>query len=162
MNFLRIPREKRKPTSYQVLRINDIPTTTSLSEVLAKASHYCMNILGIQRVADYNAKRLGSTLNVYVETEGSAEDLACLELDYNDDGVPKAMYSVDFLLDRAAIMNSQDPHRYTGIPLSIMTKDLQKFELHESKTNYLILLLSYFKRRGTLTGIRLNYDPKRL
>lgn len=122
-----------------MLRIDDIPTTTSLNEVLAKASPYCGNILGIQRVKDYNAKRLGSTLYVYVVTEGSAEDLVSLELDYADDGVPKAMYSVGYL-----------PGRYSGIPLSIMIKDLQKLELHESKTNYLILLISYFERRGKL------------
>lgn len=148
------------PSPYYILRVDQIPSSVTLYQLLSRISSYSRHIVGIARTADYHAKRLGRTIFFYCTSIIDARFISQTFIDFVDDGRDaQACVIADSVLGRASVTHLAMENRYHQVPVTVHIKGLERQV--EGSTFYLMKILPRFEVNGTVTALRLNYDVRR-
>ena len=142
---------------FTIVQVSPVPESYELSQVLLEITPYVKDALGIMRVADYKAKRLGETVYLYFANEQSAQYLESIRLDINNVTITPLI--VPMKKGRAVVTDRQFNNSLHGVPITIILKELERQQ--EAPIYYLLELVRYFEKKGITTGVRLGYDEKR-
>jgi hypothetical protein len=142
---------------YSIIQIAPIPETFTLSQVLLEITPYVKDAIGIMRVADYKAKRLGETVFVYFPFKQSAQYLETIKLEINNASISPV--HVLMKTGRATFIDKDFTSSFHGVPITVMLKGLARKQ--EAPIYYLMELARYLEKKGVITGMRLGYDGKR-
>ena len=142
---------------FTVVQIAPVPETYTISQVLLEITPYVKDAIGIMRVADYKAKRLGETVFVYFPFKQSAQYLETIKLNINNNIITPI--EVPMKVGRATFIDKDFSTSFHGVPITVILKSLERKQ--EAPIYYLLELSRYFEKKGVVTGMRLNYDAKR-
>lgn len=142
---------------YTIVQISPVPDQYKLSQVLLEISPYVKDAIGIMRVADYKAKRLGESIFVYFPFKQSAQYLETVKLDINNTLI--SPFEVPMKVGRATFIDKDFSASFDGVPITVMLKGVERKQ--EAPIYYLLELCRYFEKKGVVTGMRLGYDDKR-
>ena len=149
--------QRTKDNFFAIVQIAPVPELYTLSQVLLEISPYVKDAIGIMRVADYKAKRLGETVFVYFPFKQSAQYLETIKLEFNN--ITITPVQVPMKVGRATFIDKNFSSSFHGIPITVMLKSLERKQ--EAPIYYLLELLRYFEKKGVITGMRLGFDEKR-
>lgn len=148
------------PSPYYILRVDQIPSSVTLYQLLSRISSYSRHIVGIARTADYYGKRLGRTIFFYCTSIIDARFISQTFIDFVEDGRDaQACVIADSVLGRASLTHLTMENRFHQVPVTVHIKGLERQV--EGSTCYLMQILPRFELNGTVTALRLNYDVRR-
>jgi hypothetical protein len=152
----------RLPSPYYILRVDQIPTSVTLYELLTKIAPYSHHIIGIARTADYHIKRLGRTIYFYCTSLIDARFISQSYINFVDDGRDaQACTMVNSVLGRASLSLVDRESRFSQTPVTVHVKGLERrFEV-DGSTHFLLRILPQYEIGGVITAFRLNYDVRR-
>jgi hypothetical protein len=148
---------RTKESFFTILQISPIPESYTISQVLLLISPYVKDAIGIMRVADYKAKRLGEAVFIYFPFKQSAVYLETIKLEVDNKYVNVLI--VPMKVGRASFIDKDFGTSFHGVPITVMLKSLERKQ--EAPIYYLLELSRYFEKKGVVTGLRLGYDEKR-
>ncbi|KAL7045547.1 hypothetical protein ACKWTF_002257 [Chironomus riparius] len=149
--------QRTQENFFTVVQIAPVPETYTISQVLLEITPYVKDAIGIMRVADYKAKRLGETVFIYFPFKQSAQYLESIKLNINNNTI--IPIEVSMKVGRATFIDKDFSTSFQGVPITVILKSLERKQ--EAPIYYLLELVRYFERKGVVTGMRLNYDAKR-
>lgn len=153
-----VPVRDELETPLILLRLSDIPPTTSLSSLLKVIATASNDIIGIYRTADYTTKRLGSVVYFMCSSPRNAARIERQEFNFVDDRDAQRLTIADSIVARAVLPKNNYLEQLDRKPVPIHLTALLKHKRHENKTQYLMSLSRYFETKATVTGIQLSYN----
>lgn len=149
--------ERTQQDFYPIVQVSPVPVDVKLSQVLWDVSPYIRDVIGVMRVADYKAKRLGETVFLYCMNLSSAKMLESIKLEYHNQFISPSI--VPMKVGRASFIDKNFDRSFDGVPITIILKGIERQK--DVSIYYLMELAKYFEKKGVITGLRMGYNESR-
>lgn len=143
---------------YYLLRLDNVPTSMSLHQLLYKIYPSCRYIIGIYRTADYVNEQLGHTVFFMCNSANDASFLSSIYIRFVEGRDAQQLVIVDSITAIAKLPQIDIASKYECKAVAIHLTKLWRHKYREPTTDYLASIATYFEARGTMTSFRLNYD----
>lgn len=149
--------ERTQQDFYPIVQVSPVPVDVKISQLLLDVSPHIRDVIGVMRVADYKAKRLGETVFLYCMNHSSAKMLEPIKLEYNNQFISPLI--VPMKVGRASFIDKNFERSFDGVPITIILKGIERQK--DVSIYYLVELAKYFEKKGVITGLRMGYNESR-